>query len=98
MTDLFHWLLATFVFTPLQAEINEKLGAMQAPRGVIAQVETCFGAARPKLVERANGDWFWGITTVISVGTGMTAPEKVLADEVPACRQAIESIRPLLNS
>jgi hypothetical protein len=98
ITDLFHWLLATFVIAPFQAELDQKLQAANASRAVVAQVQTCMAEATPKLVSRASGDWFWGITTAISVTAGMTRPEQLLADEVPACRPALDAIRPLLQA
>jgi hypothetical protein len=98
MNDLFHWLLATFVLTPFQAEIDRKLEAANASRATIEQVQTCMTAAAPALTERATADWVWGARTIIGVATGLNRPEQVLADEIPACRPAIESIRPLLQA
>jgi hypothetical protein len=98
ITDLFHWLLATFVLSPIQAEIDTKLQAAQAPRAVVEQARSCLATATPQLVQRAGGDWFWGATTVISVATGLADPVQVLADEVPACRPAVDAMRPFLRS
>lgn len=98
MNDLFHWLLATFVLTPFQTEIDRKLAATNASRAAIEQVRTCMSAAAPALTERAAGDWVWGARTVISVATGISRPDQVLADEIPVCRPAIETIRPLLQA
>jgi hypothetical protein len=97
IADLFHWLLATFVVTPLQAEIDRKLLAANASRAVVEQVQTCMADATPRLTEKAGGDWFWGVSTVVSVATGFSRPEQVLSDQVPSCRPAIESVRPLLQ-
>jgi hypothetical protein len=95
ISDLLHWLLATFVVTPLQAEIDARLQAANASQAVIQQVRTCIADAKPHLVEKATGDWFWTTTTVISVATGLTQAEQVLADNVPNCRTAVDAIRPL---
>jgi hypothetical protein len=98
INDLFHWLLATFLFSPIQAEIDGKLQAAQAPRAVVEQARSCVAAATPELVRRAGSDWFWGTTTVISVATGIADPMQVLSDEVPACRHAVEVMRPFLRN
>jgi hypothetical protein len=97
INDLFHWLLATFVLSPLQAEIDAKLEAANAPRAIVEQVQTCMADATPHLVEKANGDWIWTASTVISVATGLRQPIRILSDEAPACRPAIEAIRPQLR-
>ena len=97
LTDLFHWLLATFLFQPIQAEIDAKLAAAQAPRAVVEQVRSCVATATPQLVDKASGDWFWGATTVISVATGISDPMQVLSTEVPTCRPAIDAVRPFLQ-
>jgi hypothetical protein len=95
INDLFHWLLATFVLTPFEAEIDRKLQAANASRAIFDQVQTCMADAPPRLLEKANGDWFWTTTTVISVASGLTQPEQVLGEQVPACRPAIDAVRPL---
>ncbi len=97
ISDFLHWLLATFVLTPLQAEIDTKLKTAQASRAAVEQVRTCMADATPRLVEKASGDWLWAAKTVTRVATGLSQPEEVLAAEVPACRPAIDVIRPLLQ-
>jgi hypothetical protein len=97
ISDLVNWLLATFVLAPVQAEIDDKLKAANASRAVVEQVQTCLAAAPPRLVEKANGDWIWTATTVISVATGLSSAEQVLADNVPACGPAMEAARPFLR-
>jgi hypothetical protein len=98
INDLFHWLLATFVLAPVQAEIDGRLQAAHASRAVAEQVRTCIAGATPDLVRKASGDWVWGATTVIGVATGLSDPLKILADEAPGCRPAIDAARPFLRN
>jgi hypothetical protein len=93
INDLIHWLLATFVIAPVQADIDTKLRAASASGAVAAQVQNCMADATPALLAKAGNDWLWTTKTVISVATGVTQPEQVLSDQVPACRPAVEAIR-----
>jgi hypothetical protein len=90
---LFHWLLATFLFNPIQAQIEERLRTAGAPIQVVEQVRSCATTAAPAFVRKASDDWVWGATTVIRVASGMTDPLDVVAAELPPCRAAIEAIR-----
>jgi hypothetical protein len=95
LTDIFHWVLATFLFTPLQAELDQRMQAAQAPRAAIEHMQTCVAAATPVLIGRATSDWVWGATTVIGLATGLSDPKQLLAGQVPACRPAIQALRPV---
>ncbi len=97
ISDFIHWLLATFLIAPLQAEIDTKLKTANASRAAYEQVRTCMADATPRLIQKANGDWLWAAKTVTRVATGLSQPEEVLAEEVPACRPAIDVIRPLMR-
>ncbi len=98
LSDLFHWLLSVFVFQPIQAEIDKTLAAAQAPRAAIQQMQSCVANAAPALAGKAAGDWLWGTKTVISVAAGLADPLDVLAAEAPACRSAVDAVRPFLES
>jgi hypothetical protein len=86
------------VIEPFQAEINSKLRAVQAPAGVIQQVESCARAAAPVLADKALNDWWWAGTTAVSVGIGMQQPESVLVNAVPACAPAVRAAQPFLSA
>lgn len=98
ITDIAHWLLATFLLGPIQAEVDRTLAAAQAPRAVIEKAEACMASAIPALTRRASEDWTWGVTTAIMVTTGLSRPETVLAREVPACGGAMRALGPLLRA
>lgn len=81
---------------PFQAEINDRLRAVQAPAAVIQEVESCARAAAPALADKAMSDWWWAGTTAIYVGVGMQSPENVLINAVPACTPAVRAAQPFL--
>lgn len=95
--DLFSWLLATFVIGPMQAEFASKMQAAQAPAAIVQQIQDCVVASTPTLVSRATSDPWWGITTTISVVTGLTDSKSVLAETSPACAAAVGAVRPFLE-
>lgn len=94
--DLFTWLLMTFVIGPVQAEIASKIQSAEAPAAIVQQLQACVTDGTPKLVDRATNDPWWGITTTISVATGMTSAEATLAEASPECAAAISAVRPFL--
>jgi hypothetical protein len=96
--ELFAWLLATFVIGPVQAEFAAKLHAAQAPAAIVQQVQGCVVSATPALIERATSDIWWGVTTTISVATGMTDGASVLAATSPGCAAAVSAVRPFLGA
>jgi hypothetical protein len=96
--DLFAWLLATFVIGPVQAEFTSRMQAAQAPAAIVAQVQACVASAGPALIDRATGDPWWGITTTISVATGLSDAKAVLGATSPDCAAAVAAVRPFLES
>jgi hypothetical protein len=92
ITDMSHWLLATFVFTPMQAEIDRHVAAANAAPATVQQVQACMSAAKPALMQRASGDWVWIATTAASLAAGLSEPQQVLKEEVPACREALQGL------
>jgi hypothetical protein len=97
ITDLFAWLLATFVIGPVQAELADRMQSVEAPAAIVQQVQTCILEGTPKLVERAASEPWWGITTIISVSTGFADPQTVLAEASPECAAAVAAVRPFLS-
>lgn len=95
--DLFAWLLATFVIGPVQAEMTSKMQAVQAPAALMQQVQACVVNGTPALVNRAINDPFWGITTTISVATGLTDAKTVLAGASGECAAAVAAAQPFLG-
>lgn len=89
----FHWLLATFLFNPIQAQIEERLRIAGAPIQIVEQVQSCSTRAAPALVRKAGEDWIWTATTIIGVASGTTDPLDIVAAELPSCRAPIEAIR-----
>jgi hypothetical protein len=96
--DLFAWLLATFVIGPVQAEFANKMQAAQAPAAIVTKVQACVVSGTPILVQRATNDPWWGITTTISVATGLTDAKVVLAETSQGCALAVAAVRPFLDS
>jgi hypothetical protein len=97
LSDFLHWLLAVFVFQPIQAEIDARLQSAQVPRAAVQQLQGCVTRAAPALVETAGGDWLWTAKTVVSVAAGLADPIDVLAAEAPNCRAAVDAVRPFLR-
>jgi hypothetical protein len=97
ITDLFAWLLATFVIGPVQAELADRMQSVQAPAAIVQQVQTCILEGTPKLAERAASEPWWGITTVISVSTGFADAQTVLAEASPECAAAVAAVKPFLT-
>jgi hypothetical protein len=91
-------LISFFVIDPFRAEIDQRLAQVGAPAAVVSQMHGCVRAAAPVLIERAMSDWWWTGTTLVSVGVGMTAPERVLVEVVPACGPAVRAAQPFLTA
>lgn len=91
--SLFHWLLATFLLNPIQAQIEERLRTAGAPVHIAEQVRSCATAAPPVLIRKAGEDWVWGTMTIIKVASGTADPLDVVAAELPSCRAPIEAMR-----
>lgn len=94
--DAFLSMLSMFVIDPVMTEFNDRLGQLRAPPAVIEQVRACATAAPPALADRAAGDMWWGISTVIGVATGMADAKAVIATATPGCAAAVAAVRPLL--
>ncbi|MEY4507346.1 MAG: hypothetical protein RL297_1924 [Pseudomonadota bacterium] len=92
--DLFAWLLATFVIGPMQAELK----GVQAPAAVMQEIQACVVSGTPALISKATNDLFWGITTTISVATGITDATSVLANTSPQCATAVEAVKPFMDN
>ena len=97
ITDLFAWLLATFVIGPVQAELADRMQMVEAPAAIVQQVQTCIVEGTPKLAERAASEPWWGITTVIGVSLGYADPQSVLAEASPECAAAVAAVKPFLT-
>lgn len=91
MQEFFAWLLATFVLAPMQAELGDRLRAVNAAPQLIQQAQSCVAAAAPALTERAANDWVWTAQTVISVATGLSDANAVLVEVVPGCAPVVQA-------
>lgn len=96
--DILISLFTTFVVGPIQAELNTKLLAAQAPPEIISQVVACAAAAPEALAVRAAQDPVWAVTSVVGVWLEQTAPEALLGQEVAACGTALEAAKPYLTA
>lgn len=85
IADFIASLIAFFVVDPVQAEIEARLQAVQAPVEIVSQARACLGTTGPLLIERATGDLWWAGTTIVSVATGLSSPEELLDAANPAC-------------
>jgi hypothetical protein len=97
ITDLFAWLLATFVIGPVQAELADRMQNVQAPAAIVQQVQACIVEGTPKLVERAASEPWWGITTIFSVSVGLADAQTVMAEASPECAAAVAAVKPFLT-
>ena len=78
-------LFALFVVDPVQAEIEARLAAVQAPIEIVSQARACLGTTGPILIERATGDVWWAGATIVKIATGLTGPAELLDAGNPAC-------------
>jgi hypothetical protein len=78
-------LFAILVVDPIEADIRERLQAMNAPVEVVTQASDCLRTTGPQLVERATGDVWWAGTTAVSMVVGLTSPAELLDAANPAC-------------
>lgn len=98
LRDLLLWAFAAFVVDPFQADLAERLAAVQAPRAVVERVTGCARMAVPALADRAVSDPWWAMTTGLGVWIGFSPPEAVLRDVAPAaCAPALDAVRPYLD-
>lgn len=89
-------LVSFFVIDPFRAELEQTLAAARAPAAIMQDIEACTRAATPVLLDKAMTDWWWAGTTAVYVSVGMTTPERVLVELVPACGPAVRAARPFL--
>jgi hypothetical protein len=94
---LFSWLLATFVIGPVETELTQRMQDVRAPIAVVQQLKTCVLSATPILVDRATNDVWWGLSTTISVMTGLTDAKTILAETSPSCTAAVSAARPFVS-
>ncbi|MCJ8238659.1 hypothetical protein [Peteryoungia algae] len=78
-------LFALFVVDPVQAKIEGRLAAVQAPIEIVSQARACLGTTGPILIERATGDVWWAGATIVKIATGLTGPAELLDAGNPAC-------------
>ncbi|MCC8932029.1 hypothetical protein [Rhizobium sp. 'Codium 1'] len=78
-------LFALFVVDPVQAEIEGRLAAVQAPIEIVSQARACLGTTGPILIERATGDVWWAGATMVKIATGLTGSVEFLDAGNPAC-------------
>jgi hypothetical protein len=95
--DMLISLFTTFVVGPIQAELNAKLLAAQAPPEVISQVVACATAAPEALSARAIDDPAWALSSVVGVWLEQTAPDALLSQAVPGCDAAMAAAKPYLT-
>ena len=95
--DAFLWLLSSFVMEPAMGEVNRRLTEVGAPQALVRQVQACGLEAPAALAEKAAGDIWWGVSTLVAVAIGMTDAKSVLAEATPGCAAAIAMVRPLLS-
>lgn len=96
VSDMIAWLLATFVITPLQAEVADKLQSVEASAGIVQQVQTCVTGGTSALIARSANEPWWAIRTVVSVSVGLADAQSVLAETSPECAAAMAALTPLL--
>ena len=98
IADLIAWTLATFVITPLQAELENRLQSAQASAALVQQVQACLTGGTATLIERSADEPWWAIRTVVGVSVGLTDAQSVLAGTSPECATAMSALTPLLQA
>lgn len=97
MQDIIASMVSLFLIEPLQAEMADKLAAARAPQALVAELTACVRDAAPVIVDRANSDPWWAVTSGFQVWIGTARPETLLADAAPSCDGAIRAARPFLT-
>ncbi|WP_075216484.1 hypothetical protein [Mongoliimonas terrestris] len=90
--DFLFALFMMLVVDPAKAEVASALAAARVPAAAIGEVTACLDGAVPDLVDRAFADPWWGVSTAVSVATGLTDPRDAVADVAPACAAALDGI------
>lgn len=96
LSDMIAWLLATFVIAPFQAELDSRMGAIDASAAIVQQVQACLTGGPSELIARSASEPWWAISTVFSVSVGLVDAQAVLAETSPTCAAAIAALTPLL--
>jgi hypothetical protein len=88
MTELLTHLFTAFVFSPLQAELAEKLSALPSKEKTAA-AENCLRTAGPMLLERAQSQWGWVAANVIGINLGLMESTQVLSGLNADCDRVV---------
>jgi hypothetical protein len=88
MTELLTYLFTTFVLSPLQAELAEKLSALPSQE-LASAAGSCLRTAGPLLLERAQNEWGWVLANVIGVNVGLIEPTQVIEGLSADCDRAV---------
>lgn len=88
MTELLTHLFTAFVFSPLQAELAEKLSALPSQE-MAAAAGNCLRTAGPMLLERAQSEWGWVATNVIGINLGLMDSTQLLSGLSADCDRVV---------
>lgn len=88
MTELLTYLFTTFVLSPLQAELAEKLSSLPSQE-MAAAAGNCLRTAGPLLLERAQNEWGWVLANVIGVNIGLMDPAQVISGLSADCDRVV---------
>lgn len=91
MTDLITYLFMTFVFSPFQAELAERLAALPSQE-MAAAAGNCLRTAGPLLIERAQNEWGWLLANVIGINLGLMETTQVISGLSTDCDRVIDLI------
>jgi hypothetical protein len=86
MAELFSYLFTMFVYSPLQAELTEKLAGMPS-REMASSVANCFKVAGPVLLDRAQNEWSWVAAQAIGINFGLIESTQVISGLSPDCER-----------
>lgn len=89
MTDLITHMFTTFVFSPLQAELAERLAALPS-KEMAAAAGNCLRNAGPFLLERAQNEWGWVLANAIGINLGLMDPTQVISGLSADCDRVVD--------
>jgi hypothetical protein len=92
MTELLTHLFTAFVFSPLQAELAEKLSALPSQE-MAAAAGNCLRTAGPLLLEWAQSEWGWVGVNVIGINLGLMDSTQVLSGLSADCDRVVGLLR-----
>lgn len=78
MREYLTYLFDTIVYAPIRDEITAGLAALPSPE-LVAAGRSCLSTASAMLVERAGADWWWGISSLVGVASGIAEPMSLLS-------------------